>query len=64
MKDDIDGYGGAIAIDKNGNFGKASNSAGMLWASIKDGELDYKMEKKESIRGIEDRLCKLKISVH
>jgi isoaspartyl peptidase/L-asparaginase-like protein (Ntn-hydrolase superfamily) len=47
MKDTINGYGGAIAIDKNGNFGKATNSAVMLWASIKDDELEYGMEKKK-----------------
>jgi isoaspartyl peptidase/L-asparaginase-like protein (Ntn-hydrolase superfamily) len=47
MKDTINGYGGAIAIDKNGKFGKATNSAVMLWASIKDDELEYGMEKKK-----------------
>ena len=41
MKDCVNGRGGVIAIDKNGNFGIAFNTTSMVWASIKDGKLEY-----------------------
>ena len=39
MKNRIDGRGGATAIDKDGNFGLATNSALLIWASGQDNEL-------------------------
>jgi hypothetical protein len=46
MKESINGSGRAIAIDKNGIFGKESNSAAMVWATMDDNELQYgKVEK-------------------
>ena len=44
MKDRVDGYGGIIAIDKNGNFGKAFNTAVMVWVSIKNNRMESGME--------------------
>ena len=43
MKKHVDGRGGVIAIDKDGNFGIAFNTEDMVWASIKDGELKFSM---------------------
>ena len=47
MEEIDDGYGGVIAIDKNGNFGKAFNTTKMVWASIKDNTLEFGMEQNE-----------------
>jgi beta-aspartyl-peptidase (threonine type) len=47
MKDLVNGYGGVITIDKNGNFGKAFTTELMVWASIKDNTLESGMEKDE-----------------
>jgi isoaspartyl peptidase/L-asparaginase-like protein (Ntn-hydrolase superfamily) len=41
MDDMLDGKGGAIAIDKNGNFGKYFNTDKMVWASIKDRNMEF-----------------------
>jgi hypothetical protein len=78
MKESINGRGRAIAIDKNGIFGKESNSAAMVWATMDDNELQCgKVEK--NVRNeaatfspeirledeVEDqvrRLCKMKLS--
>ena len=50
MKASVDhGYGCAIAIDKNGNFGKATNSLVMLWAKAADGKLDIGSERRTYI---------------
>lgn len=48
MKLLVNGYGGAIAIDKKGNFGKAFTTKMMVWASIKDNTLESGMEKNEN----------------
>ena len=47
MKDLVNGHGGVIAIDKYGNFGKAFNTAKMVWASIKDNTLESGLEQNE-----------------
>ncbi len=47
MKHLVDGNGGVITIDKNGNFGKAFTTELMVWASIKDNTLESGMEKDE-----------------
>ena len=43
------GLGGIIAIDKDGNFGKAFTTDMMGWASIKDGHMDCGLEDKMEI---------------
>ena len=43
MQDRVDGKGGVIAIDKDGNFGITFNTKVMVWASIKDGQLIFSM---------------------
>jgi hypothetical protein len=43
MKESINGRGRAIAIDKNGIFGKEVNSNAMVWATMDDNELQYDM---------------------
>ena len=48
MKLLVNGYGGAVAIDINGNFGKAFTTKMMVWASIEDNILESGMEKDES----------------
>ena len=40
------GYGCAIAIDKEGNIGKATNSALLLSASIKDNKIESTLKKR------------------
>ncbi len=40
----VDGYGGVIAIDKDGNFGLAFNTTEMIWARIKNDNLEYGMK--------------------
>lgn len=37
----MQGQGGVIAIDKQGNIGKAFNTDLMLWASIKNNQLTF-----------------------
>lgn len=49
MEERIDGYGGVIVIDKDGNFGKAFNTKKMAWAAIKDDLLQYGLEPNECI---------------
>ena len=49
MEIDVEGLGGIIAIDKNGNFGKAFNTHLMVWASIKGETLTSGMDKGESV---------------
>ena len=44
MKERVNGRGGVIAIDKQGNFGIDFNTTVMVWASMKDGELDFRMD--------------------
>lgn len=41
MYERIQGYGGLIVIDKDGNLGKAFNTKSMSWALIKDNILQY-----------------------
>ena len=49
MEKRVDGYGGVIVIDKDGNFGKAFNTKRMAWASIKDDHLQYGVDPNECI---------------
>ena len=49
MKNDVNGHGGIIAIDKNGNFGKVFNTPLMVWASTKGETLTSGMEVGESV---------------
>ena len=41
MKERVKGRGGVIAIDKQGNFGIDFTTIVMVWASIKDGKLEF-----------------------
>ena len=50
MEKRIDGYGGLIVIDKDGNLGKAFNTKRMSWATVKDDALEYGLEPDECIR--------------
>ena len=36
----VDGHGGLIALDSNGNIGHACTTKGMAWASIKEDKLE------------------------
>ena len=45
MEELVRGNGGAIAIDKHGNFGKHFTTNMMVWASIKDNNLESGIEK-------------------
>ncbi|XP_046858575.1 isoaspartyl peptidase/L-asparaginase-like [Xenia sp. Carnegie-2017] len=47
LTEKLKGHGGAIAIDKNGNFGKAFSTPLMAWASVKDDQLKDGFEKDE-----------------
>ncbi|XP_028402623.1 isoaspartyl peptidase/L-asparaginase-like [Dendronephthya gigantea] len=47
MYERIEGYGGVIVVDKDGNFGKAFNTQRMSWALIKDNVLQYGIEPNE-----------------
>ena len=47
MKELVDSRGGVIAIDKDGNFGKHFTTTMMAWASIKDDEIEYGIDKGE-----------------
>ena len=47
MEEKINGFGGAIAIDRHGNFGKIFNTEKMVWASIKANVLEYGIEQDE-----------------
>ena len=40
------GWGSAIAIDVDGNFGKATNAPVMLWAQMADDRVKYGNERK------------------
>ena len=42
----LSGHGGVIAIDSNGNIGKAFNTDLMAWASIKNNTLEWGLQKK------------------
>ena len=39
------GYGCATAINKDGNFGLATNSSTLIWASIENMELECGLKK-------------------
>ena len=41
MKSRINGRGGATAIDKDGNFGLATNCSVLIWASGQDNEIRF-----------------------
>lgn len=45
MNDRLGRYGSAIAIDKNGNFGRATTSPAMLWASVVDDKYNFGLER-------------------
>ena len=47
MRELVNGYGGAIAIDNDGNFGKHFTTNMMVWASIKDNNLEYGIDQDE-----------------
>ena len=47
MEEHVGGHGGVVAMDKNGNFGKAFTTNMMVWASIKENTLKFGMEKDE-----------------
>ena len=47
MREQINGFGGVIAIDRHGNFGKFFNTEKMVWASIKANILEYGIEQDE-----------------
>ena len=50
MKNDVNGRGGIIAIDRNGNYGKAfSDTLRMVWVSIEGDTLTYGIKKDESV---------------
>ena len=42
------GYGCATAIDREGNFGLATNSTILIWASIENKELECGLKKCKS----------------
>ena len=50
MKDRVNGFGCAIAIDKTGKFGKATNSPAMLWASIANDKISSGFERRDYIQ--------------
>ncbi len=50
MEKRINGHGGVIVIDKDGNFGKAFNTKRMTWATAKDDVLQYGLEPNECIQ--------------
>lgn len=41
LQEKMQGRGGVIAIDKQGNIGKAFNTDVMPWASIKNNQLTF-----------------------
>ncbi|XP_028401561.1 isoaspartyl peptidase/L-asparaginase-like isoform X2 [Dendronephthya gigantea] len=43
MEQRVGGYGGVIAIDKRGRFGKAFNTTQMIWTSIKNNQMESGM---------------------
>lgn len=46
-KPSVNGAGGVIAIDKQGNFGKAFiNIDAMIWATLKDNDLECCIHRK------------------
>ena len=50
MKERVDqGYGCAIAIDKEGNFGQATNSSLLVSASIKDNKMESTLQKRSDV---------------
>ncbi|CAB4041259.1 isoaspartyl peptidase L-asparaginase-like, partial [Paramuricea clavata] len=55
MKRLVNGHGGVVTIDKEGNFGKAFTTHMMVWASIKSNTMEFGMEKDE----VEVELVKL-----
>ena len=50
MSDQVDDVGGVIAIDQEGNYGKAITTRIMRWASIKEKKLEFGC-RKNYIRG-------------
>jgi isoaspartyl peptidase/L-asparaginase-like protein (Ntn-hydrolase superfamily) len=50
MEKRINGYGGVIVIDEDGNFGKAFNTKRMAWATVKDDVLQYGLKPNECIK--------------
>lgn len=48
MRDDSNkfGFASVIAIDKDGNFGKAFNTPTTVWATVKNGSLDSGLNEK------------------
>lgn len=50
MFDLTSGQGGAICIDKNGDYGKAFTTECMSWAAVKGGTLNYGLSTGESFK--------------
>ena len=50
MYDVTSGQGGAICIDKNGDYGKAFSTENMSWAAVKAGVLKYGVHPGESLQ--------------
>ena len=48
-----DGFGSVIAIDKDGNFGKATNAVGMLWATCNGSEVEHGFTRSQDLVGIQ-----------
>ena len=48
MKDCVHGHGGVIAIDRQGNFGKAFSTTRVVWASKKNNTLKSGMRLDEA----------------
>ena len=48
MKDCVHGHGGVIAIDRQGNFGKAFSTTRVVWASKKNNTLQSGMRLNEA----------------
>ncbi|MBT5642280.1 hypothetical protein HOJ44_04100 [Candidatus Bathyarchaeota archaeon] len=44
MKVRVNGQGGLIALDPDGNIGHAFTTKRMVWASIKDGKIETGIE--------------------
>ena len=47
MKDQLNGVGGVIAIDQQGNFGRACNTEMMGWASVKENTMHFGLKPDE-----------------
>ncbi|XP_046857889.1 isoaspartyl peptidase/L-asparaginase-like [Xenia sp. Carnegie-2017] len=53
LRDEQEGLGGAVAIDKNGNFGKAFSTNLMSWVDIQDNRLMGEFNKNDGEENLE-----------